>query len=123
MAKRKLECPDCDRDDFRSAAGLSSHRRQKHPDAPAGENAKALETTLAALKESDRIKPVDAANVQLLRSMARALDQGPANAALWRLYREALAELLGAEESGRDGGVFAAIQAIQSAAEVGDSAP
>jgi len=45
------------------------------------------------LRRLGRVESIDAAAVQALRSMARALDDNPQNAALWRQYREALREL------------------------------
>lgn len=40
-----------------------------------------------------RIEEVDAARVQMLRSMAEALDSKPYNSQMWKEYREALWEL------------------------------
>lgn len=56
-------------------------------------NADALDQTLEHLRSVGRIEVIDAARVQALESMARALDADPSNAALWRQYREALREL------------------------------
>jgi hypothetical protein len=56
-------------------------------------NAKAIELTLAELERMGRLEAVDAAQVQVVRSLATALDDDPSNAALWRQYREALGEL------------------------------
>lgn len=116
-----LECGDCDRDDFRSAAGLASHRRWKHPEreGPDPVNAEALETTLSALRDMGRINPVDAAQVQMLRSMAASLDRDPSNAALWRLYRDSLEELVRADDRSDDS-LDRALQEIQREASVGD---
>lgn len=58
-----------------------------------GTNTSELGRTIAALRETGRFERVDAARLQMLRSMARALDYDPSNAALWRQYREALKEL------------------------------
>jgi hypothetical protein len=63
-------------------------------------NASQLGRTLRELRRRGRIESVDAAAVQALRSMAGALDEDPANAALWRQYREALRELT-ADDSDR----------------------
>jgi hypothetical protein len=52
-----------------------------------------LEQTLKELRRLGRIEKIHAAAVQALRSMAFALDADPANAALWKQYREALREL------------------------------
>jgi len=40
-----------------------------------------------------RLERVDAARVQMARSMARALDENPQNAALWRQYHVVIMEL------------------------------
>lgn len=58
-----------------------------------GDNASELGKTLAELNRCGRLEKIDSAKVQMLRSMARALDADPANAALWRQYRESLKEL------------------------------
>jgi Spy/CpxP family protein refolding chaperone len=63
-------------------------------------NSGQLERTLRELRRLGRIENVDAAAVQALRSMARALDEDPSRAALWRQYREALKELT-ADDSDR----------------------
>lgn len=57
-----------------------------------------IEQTLRELRRMGRLERVDAAAVQMLRSMARALDLDPSNAALWRQYREALRELTAADD-------------------------
>lgn len=59
-----------------------------------------IEQTLKALRGMGRLEKVDAAAVQALRSMARALDDNPQNAALWRQYREALRELTADDDNG-----------------------
>lgn len=58
-----------------------------------------LGRTIAALREAGRFERVDSARLQMLRSMARALDADAANAALWRQYREALKELTADDSS------------------------
>ncbi len=70
--------------------------------------------TLAELRRMGRLEPVDAAVVQALRSMARALDEDPGNAALWRQYREALRELTADDDDGSAadvGELFAEVRA------------
>lgn len=64
-----------------------------------GSNAMELGRTIAELRRMGRLEKVDAAAVQAVRSMARALDADPANAALWRQYRETLRELI-ADDAG-----------------------
>ena len=76
-----------------------------------------LEQTLRELRRLGRIEKVDAAAVQALRSMARALDADPSLAALWRQYREALRELTAVDDGGS---VDAALAELY--AEVGDAA-
>jgi hypothetical protein len=58
-----------------------------------------LERTLRELRRLGRVEEIDAAAVQMVRTMSAALDADPFNAALWRQYREALRELT-ADESG-----------------------
>lgn len=57
------------------------------------DNVSELAKTFAELREMGRLEKIDAARLQMLRSMAGALDLDPSNAALWRQYREALGEL------------------------------
>jgi hypothetical protein len=59
-----------------------------------------LERTLAELRGAGRIDRIDAAVVQALKSMAKALDKDPANAALWRQYLAALRELTADDDDG-----------------------
>ncbi len=77
-----------------------------------------LEQTLRELRRLGRIEKIDAAAVQSLRSMAGALDADPANAALWRQYREALRELTADDPDGSADEALAALYA-----EVRDEAP
>lgn len=65
-----------------------------------GSNASELGKTLKHLQEMGRLEKVDAARVQMVRTMARALDDNPQNAALWRQYREALQQLTRGESDG-----------------------
>lgn len=64
-----------------------------------GDNVSELGKTIAQLREMGRFEKVDAARLQMVRSMARALDYDPSNAALWRQYREALKELTADDSS------------------------
>jgi hypothetical protein len=59
-----------------------------------GTNASELGRTLAELRRMGRLEAVDAAWLQMARSMARELDEVPGNAALWRQYREVVKELI-----------------------------
>ena len=53
-------------------------------------NAAAIGRTLAALEAAGRLEEVDAAEVQMLRSLAAAVDVRPHSPGLWQQYREAL---------------------------------
>jgi len=77
-----------------------------------------VEQTLKELRRLGRLEKVDAAAVQMVRSMARALDADPSNAALWRQYREAVREL--AADDGAGGSFEEAVAALS--AEVRDEA-
>lgn len=86
-------------------------------------NAAALERTLKRLKDAGHIEDgIDDAAVQALRSMAAALDEEPANAALWRQYRDALAEVRRVD-SDADAGLAAAYAEINGTAAMGDPPP
>ena len=78
-----------------------------------------LEQTLKELRRLGRVEKVDAAAVQALRSMAFALDDDPANAALWKQYREALKELTADDDDSDSVGDALA----DLFAEVGDPPP
>lgn len=64
-----------------------------------GTNAAALATTLQQLRNLGRLEEIDAARVQMLRTMASALDEEPTRAALWKEYRAALKELMADDSS------------------------
>jgi hypothetical protein len=85
-------------------------------------NIDALESTLSELDGLGQFETVDSAAVQGLRSMARALDTEPGNAALWRQYREALKEIRRADDDA-DRDLAAALKEIAGAAAVGDQTP
>lgn len=110
-----LRCDVCGKDDLRTAAGLASHKRFKHPAGFDASNTEALQRTLGHLQSSGRIEPVDAARVEALRSLAQAVDDKPYDAPLWRQYREALSEVLDADRSADDS-LSQALDAIRSAA-------
>jgi hypothetical protein len=59
-----------------------------------GTNASELGRTLAELRRMGRLEAVDAAWLQMARSMAKALDEDPSNAALWRQYHVVVKELV-----------------------------
>lgn len=68
-------------------------------DETAGTNSAALATTLQKLKDLGRLEEIDAARVQMLKTMASALDEEPHRAALWKEYRAALKELMADDSS------------------------
>jgi hypothetical protein len=82
-------------------------------------NSGQVEQTLKELRRLGRLERIDAAAVQMLRSMARALDQDPGRAALWREYREALRELTAHDDA--DGSFDEAVAGLL--AEVPDAPP
>lgn len=114
-------CPECGRE-FGNAGGLASHMRARHGAASLqGANRRALEATLRELRQAERLEPVHAAAIQMLRSLADVLDAGKANAQMWRTYREALEDLVGTDDNDSD---FAALLAeINSRAPVGYPPP
>lgn len=63
-------------------------------------NLKALNRTLRIREDMRQIEEIDAAKIMLLRSLARAVDVYPDNAALWKQYRDALKELSGSDHNG-----------------------
>jgi hypothetical protein len=65
-----------------------------------GNNASELGRTLAELDRMGRLEKVDAARMQMARSMARALDKDPSNAALWRQYHVVVKELISDDGDG-----------------------
>jgi hypothetical protein len=66
-----------------------------------------------------REEDVDAAQRQMLRSLAKAVDDAPTKAALWEQYREALADLKRDIDNG-DEDLRAAVEALRSVTPVGD---
>lgn len=111
-------CPSCPFE-AKSAAGLASHRRAHHPvpEVPVS-NLEALRSTLDVLRQMGRVNPIDAAQVQLLRSMAVQLDADASNAALWRQYREALDDMVRADDD-VDSDLAEALASLRSATPMG----
>lgn len=108
-------CPSCE---FvaRSGAGLAAHVRARHPQQERGTNRAAIEVTLSELDRLGRLEKIDAARVQLLRSLADAVDADWTNAQLWKQYREALADAGGEDDSDTDD----LIKRLHGATPVGD---
>ena len=83
-------------------------------------NSGQAEQTLREMRRLGRIEKIDAALVQAVRSMARALDDDPSNAALWRQYREILGELTADDDDGSADEAAAALYAeVRDAAAPG----
>jgi hypothetical protein len=82
-------------------------------------NAAALEKTLDSMYTAGLLEGVDAAHVQMLRSLAAACDTQPGKAALWREYREALGEVRAAGDDADDD-LSGLLTQIGGAASVGD---
>lgn len=76
-----------------------------------------LEKTLTCLRDAGSIEDVDAARVEMLRSLAAALDEKPHSPGLWREYREALEGLRGDDDG--DGSLEALLADLSST--VGDT--
>ena len=76
-------------------------------------NVEALAATVAELQKLGRIETLDAAQVQLVHSLAVAVDQDPLSSGLWRQYREALADLLRADDDA-DQELAQALEALRS---------
>lgn len=102
----------------KSAAGLAAHRRQKHPET-GGPNRRAVERMLVALRFDGRLSSDDAAREQLVRSLADELDRGEANAALWKVYREAINDMT-RQDDAPSSSFEQTLAQIRSAASLGD---
>lgn len=73
----------------------------------------ALELTLRALE--GRLRPEDAALVALAKGLARAVETNAENAALWREYRAALAQLMErTDDSDSDDGFEQLLAAVRA---------
>ena len=94
----------------RAARGATATVSRGNPaDPPAsGENRLAAERTLAELERIGRLEAVDAARVQMIRSMADSLDARPNNSQMWHEYRETVEGLI---SSGDDGAEIDAVLA------------
>lgn len=110
-----MRCPDCEFT-AKSPQGLGAHRRWKHRETSSGDigaNRQAVEETLQALSELGRLEDVDAARVQMLRSMADALDLNPFNSQMWHEFGEAI-EGLTADGSDDDDEIQKLLDAMSS---------
>lgn len=104
----------------RPAEGSDRCRRHAvvdEEDEKQGPNEKALMRTLRAM---GREEDIDAARYQMLRSLAKGVDLAPTRAALWAEYRAAISDLM-KDADDADEKLAAAVEALRSAAEVGDT--
>lgn len=62
-------------------------------------NASAIEAVIEALTELGHVESVDAALITACRMLARAVDDKPDNASLWKQYLEALRDLSALSEA------------------------
>lgn len=102
----------------KSPTGLAAHRRQKHPQV-GGDNRRALERTLELLRFEGRLENLDAARVQMLRSVADKLDKGDQPAQLWKVYGEALEDITRKKDEPGDD-LKEALAAIRGAGPLGN---
>ena len=102
----------------KNRAGLVAHRRLAHGTERKA-NRRAAEKTLSILAGLGRIEDIDAARVQTIRSIADALDRDDSNAQLWRTYREAIEDLMRADDDANDD-LEKALAEIRSAAPMGN---
>lgn len=86
-----------------------------------GVNRKAAEKMLKILGDLGRIEDVDSARVQIVRSLADALDADSSNAQMWRTYRESIEDMMKADERA-DSSLEAALAEIRSAGPMGHPA-
>ena len=65
-----------------------------------GSNTIAIEVLIEALYSLGRLEKVDSARVEICRLLARAVDDNPENANLWRQYRESenVLRIIGAKD-------------------------
>lgn len=83
-------------------------------------NLEAVERTIGELRRLGRLEEIDTARVELLRSLARALDDEPHSPGLYREYRSALSEVLEADDD-VDDSLEAELAKIRGATSVGDA--
>ena len=103
----------------KTAAGLAGHRRLKHG-ITGGPLRRATEETIRILESTHRLEDVDAARVQILRSLADAIDKDPTNAQMFRTYREAIEDLMRADDTPGDD-LDKELAEIRSAGPMGDT--
>jgi hypothetical protein len=101
----------------RSRVLLVEHRKRVHSE---GSNRAAAEILLGILRKQGTTNAIDTVRVQTIRSLADALDSDPANAQLWKVYREAVEELMRRDDKA-DAGLAAALAEISSVTPMGDA--
>lgn len=86
-------------------------------------NREAVDATVKALKRDNRLKDEDAAVVQMVESLADAVDFEPGNASLWREFRAGLETLrsLGLEDQNDGDEISLIIAALRGDAPVRDA--
>lgn len=97
-------------------------RRSRSAAARRLTNVEAVAATLTAMREAGRLDATDSATVVVAESLARAVDDDPGNASLWREFRAALNDLrgVGASDADRDE-ISQIIEALRSGSQVGNS--
>jgi hypothetical protein len=103
----------------KTPAGLASHKRRAHPET-GGENRKAAERFLTELRRMGRIESVDCARVQTVRGISDALDADSSNAALWKVYRDTIEDLMRQDDDANDA-LSQAVASINRAAALGNA--
>jgi hypothetical protein len=96
---------------------LRAHRMKAHR----GPNSRAAGKLLAQLAKTHRTEDIDCARVQTVRTMAAALDADPFNAPLWKVYREAVNDLMRIDDDADDS-LEAAVKALERLSPVGNPA-
>lgn len=89
----------------------------ERPNQTMGANEAALTETLGALGD---VADADRARYQMLRSLAKAVDETPGKAALWKEYREALNDFKKDAADAADSSLERAIEALRGASKVGN---
>lgn len=85
-------------------------------------NAKALERTLRALRDSDALTDEHAALVAAAQHLAAVVDAEPGNASLWKEYRAALASLMEVAGGGIDDEAAEFLRRVSVQPPMGDKA-
>ena len=86
-------------------------------------NAAAVARTVEALRVAGRLRDEDAATVQMVESLALAVDSDPGNASLWREFRAALDSMMKLGEVNDDDAdeITRILAALRGSSQVDDS--